>query len=79
MPRAMNFAISGLKAMQTWLDVVANNVVNSNSTAYKSSRVTFQDLLSQTERSASGPAGSLGGVSTPSRSVSATRSAVCRP
>ena len=62
MPRAMNSAISGLKAMQTWLDVVANNVVNPNSTAYKSSRVTFQDLLSQTERSASGPAGSLGGV-----------------
>ncbi len=58
----MNSAISGLKSMQTWLDVVANNVVNSNSTAYKASRVTFQDLLSQTERSASGPAGSLGGV-----------------
>jgi flagellar hook protein FlgE len=62
MPRAMNSAISGLKSMQTWLDVVANNVVNSNSTAYKGSRVTFQDLLSQTERSASGPSGSLGGI-----------------
>ena len=62
MPRAMNSAISGLKSMQTWLDIVANNVVNSNSTAFKSSRAVFQDILSQTERSASGPQGSLGGV-----------------
>lgn len=62
MPRAMNSAISGLRSMQTWLDVVANNVVNTNSTAYKASRVTFQDILSQTERSASGPQGTLGGV-----------------
>ena len=62
MPRAMNTAISGLKAMQTWLDIVANNVVNSNSTAYKASRAVFQDILSQTQRTASGPQGTLGGV-----------------
>jgi len=58
----MNSAIAGLRSMQAWLDVIGNNVVNTNSTAYKASRATFQDLLFQTERSASGPQGGLGGV-----------------
>ncbi len=62
MPRAMNTAISGLRSMQTWLDIVANNVVNANSTAFKASRAVFQDILSQTEKTASGPQGTLGGV-----------------
>ena len=62
MPRAMNTAISGLRSMQTWLDIVANNVVNANSTAFKASRAIFQDILSQTEKTASGPQGTLGGV-----------------
>jgi len=55
-------AISGLKNHQTFMDVVGNNIANVNTTGFKQSRVTFQDILSQTVRSASGPQGGRGGV-----------------
>lgn len=55
-------AISGLKNHQTFMDVVGNNIANVNTTGFKQSRVTFQDILSQTVRGASGPQGGLGGV-----------------
>jgi flagellar hook protein FlgE len=50
MMRAMYSAISGLKANQTMMDVVANNLANVNTVAYKSSRVTFRDMLSEMSR-----------------------------
>ena len=40
-------AISGLKNHQTFMDVVGNNIANVNTTGFKQSRVTFQDILSQ--------------------------------
>jgi flagellar hook protein FlgE len=55
-------AISGLKNHQTFMDVVGNNIANVNTTGFKQSRVTFQDILSQTVRGASGPQGGRGGV-----------------
>jgi flagellar hook protein FlgE len=55
-------AISGLKNHQTFMDVVGNNIANVNTTGFKQSRVTFQDILSQTLRGASGPQGGRGGV-----------------
>jgi flagellar hook protein FlgE len=55
-------AISGLKNHQTFMDVVGNNIANVNTTGFKQSRVTFQDILSQTVRSASGPQNGRGGV-----------------
>src|ERR1700738_4721507 len=62
MMRSMFAAISGLKNHQTMIDVVGNNIANVNTTAFKQSRVTFEDILSQTVRGASSPQGGRGGV-----------------
>jgi flagellar hook protein FlgE len=62
MMRSMFSAISGLKNHQTFMDVVGNNIANVNTTGFKQSRVTFQDILSQTLRPASGPQNGRGGV-----------------
>lgn len=37
-----------MKSFQTKMDVVANNIANVNTTSFKSGRVNFQDMLSQT-------------------------------
>lgn len=55
-------AVSGLKAETTGLNVIANNISNVNTTGYKSSRVSFSDLLSQTLSSASGSTATTGGT-----------------
>jgi len=62
MMRSMFAAISGLRNHQTFMDVVGNNIANVNTTGFKASRVTFQDILSQTIRGASGPTETLGGI-----------------
>jgi flagellar hook protein FlgE len=62
MMRSMFSAISGLKNHQTFMDVVGNNIANVNTTGFKQSRVTFQDILSQTVHGANGPQGGRGGV-----------------
>ncbi len=41
-------AISGLRAAQTDLNVVGNNIANVNTTGFKSSRAEFQDVYSVT-------------------------------
>src|SRR5579872_107804 len=45
--RAMNTAASGMDAMQFRLDVIANNLANAQTTAFKTSRVNFEDLFYQ--------------------------------
>lgn len=40
-------AKTGLDAQQTRMDVVSNNLANANTTAFKSSRASFQDLIYQ--------------------------------
>ena len=50
MLRALTTAATGMIAQQNYLDVIANNVANVNTTAYKQSRIEFQDLLSQATR-----------------------------
>ena len=62
MMRAMFAAISGLQNHITFMDVVGNNIANVNTTAFKSSRVTFQDMLSQTVAGASAPTTNRGGT-----------------
>jgi flagellar basal-body rod protein FlgG len=42
---ALQSASSGLSALNTALDVTANNLANINTTGFKSSRVNYQDLL----------------------------------
>lgn len=59
---SMFSGISGLKANQKKLDVVGNNIANSSTTAYKSQRIRFQDMVSQTMTEALGPGTNMGGV-----------------
>ena len=64
MMRSMYSAVSGLKTHQTKMDVIGNNIANVNTVAFKSSSVTFQDILYQTTSGASGAnvATGVGGV-----------------
>lgn len=55
-------AITGLKAYQTALGVIGNNIANANTTGYKASRAQFSDLLVQTLEGASAPSGTSGGT-----------------
>jgi flagellar basal-body rod protein FlgG len=42
---ALHSAASGLRALSTRIDVVANNLANAETTAFKRSRVNFEDLF----------------------------------
>jgi flagellar basal-body rod protein FlgG len=42
---ALNSAATGLRALSTRIDVVANNLANAETTAFKRSRVNFEDLM----------------------------------
>ena len=48
MLRAMRTAASGMRAQQLYLDTVAHNLANVNTSGYKRTRVDFEDLLYQT-------------------------------
>lgn len=45
--RALSIAATGMLAQQTNVEVIANNLANMNTTAYKQQRAEFQDLLYQ--------------------------------
>lgn len=62
MLRSMFTAISSLNLHQSYLDVVANNLANANTTGYKASRVIFQDQFSQMLSPGAGPSATQGGV-----------------
>ncbi|MGP1367469.1 MAG: flagellar hook-basal body complex protein [Schwartzia sp. (in: firmicutes)] len=55
MMRSLFSGVSGLKNHQTRMDVIGNNISNVNTTGFKSSRVTFSDMISQTLTGASRP------------------------
>ena len=61
MMRSMFAGVSGLKAHQVRMDIIGNNIANVNTAGYKSSRATFQDMLSQTMRPATAPTDTRGG------------------
>lgn len=44
---ALHSAATGLNALNTRLDVIANNLANVNTTGFKASRANFQDLIYQ--------------------------------
>ena len=54
MMRSLYSGVAGLKTHQTRMDVFGNNIANVNTTAYKSSSMTFSELMSQTTQKASG-------------------------
>lgn len=62
MLRSLTSGVSGVTANQTLLDVVGDNISNSNTTAFKKSSVQFQELMSQTEASATAPSTEQGGT-----------------
>jgi flagellar basal-body rod protein FlgG len=45
--RALSIAATGMLAQQTNVEVIANNLANMNTTAFKTQRAEFQDLLYQ--------------------------------
>lgn len=52
MLRALRTAASGMTAQQLYIDLVAHNLANVNTTGFKKSRIEFEDLLYQTLRPA---------------------------
>ena len=83
MMRSLYSAVSGLKTHQTRMDVIGNNIANVNTEAFKSSRVTFSEIMYQTTSQASGGNAATGvgginakqiglGVSTGATSISIT-------
>jgi flagellar hook protein FlgE len=53
MLRSLYASISGLRNHQTRMDTIGNNIANVNTVGYKSSRVTFEESLSQLLQGAS--------------------------
>lgn len=62
MMRSLYSGVSGLRIHQTKMDVIGNNISNVNTVGFKSSSVTFTDILYQTTQSASGPNAETGTV-----------------
>ncbi len=62
MMRSLFSGVSGLKNHQTRMDVIGNNISNVNTTGFKSSRVTFNDMLSQNLTGAAAPSENRGGT-----------------
>jgi len=49
--KALSIAATGMSAQETNVEVIANNIANINTTAFKRARAEFSDLLYQAERS----------------------------
>ncbi|RLE11249.1 flagellar hook protein FlgE [Candidatus Aerophobetes bacterium] len=62
MMRSLYSGVSGLRNHQIRMDVLGNNIANVNTYGFKKSRVSFQDILSQTISGASAPTAQIGGV-----------------
>jgi flagellar basal-body rod protein FlgG len=54
--RALSIAATGMAAQSLNVEVIANNIANSNTTAFKRSQAQFADLIYQAERAAGVPA-----------------------
>ncbi|GJE11666.1 flagellar basal-body rod protein FlgG [Methylobacterium longum] len=53
--RALAIAATGMNAQQLNVEVIANNISNLNTTAFKAARAEFKDLIYQAERPAGVP------------------------
>jgi flagellar hook protein FlgE len=60
--KSLNSGVSGLKSFQTKMDTIGNNIANVDTTGFKSSRVTFSELMNENI------GGAAGGESAPSLS-----------
>lgn len=59
---ALNTALTGLNASETTIDVVGNNLANSNTVGFKSSEASFATQFLQTQSLGSAPTSASGGV-----------------
>jgi len=59
---ALSAGVTGLQAHQKMLDVAGNNLANVSTTAFKATRITFSELLSETIKKASQPTSTIGGT-----------------
>lgn len=55
MMRSMFSSVSGLRAHQTKMDVIGNNIANVNTVGFKASRATFAEIFAQTVAGAGAP------------------------
>lgn len=62
MLKSLYAGVSGMKAQQTKMDVISNNIANVSTTGFKSGRVRFEDMISQINTSASGANINRGGT-----------------
>ena len=62
MVRSMYAGVAGMKANQTRMDVIGNNIANANTYGFKSSRATFRDMYYQQIRGASGGSATRSGT-----------------
>lgn len=62
MMRTFSSGVLGLRAYQTQMDVISNNIANVNNHGFKKGRVLFEDVLSQTMSIGQAPQAALGGI-----------------
>ncbi|MBL4850170.1 MAG: flagellar hook-basal body complex protein [Planctomycetes bacterium] len=62
MANSLQAGVSGLRAHQTMLDVVGNNLANINTPGYKTARTMFSTLISETIRAGNSNTDGTGGV-----------------
>lgn len=62
MMRSLYSGVTGLQMHQMKMGVIGNNIANVNTVGFKSGRITFQELLSQSLRYADLPRGGRGGI-----------------
>lgn len=62
MLQALLASVASIKAQQTRMHVIGNNLANVNTTAFKTSRVNFQEMITQTVRGANRPSADRGGT-----------------
>jgi len=62
---ALNAGISGLRAQETRISVIGDNIANVDTVGFKQARVNFETMLSQTISFGTAPDGTLGGIDPP--------------
>lgn len=61
MASSLYSALSGLQSNQSWIDLIGNNLANSNTPGFKGSQAIFSDQFAQTLTYASAPGAGRGG------------------
>lgn len=52
--KSLNSGVSGLRGFQTKMDIIGNNIANVETIGFKSSRISFSEMLNQTISSSGG-------------------------